>query len=414
MQELENMWNREAEKLDNQPAEKIDSRLQALQQTYPEAELFWVDQNGKSRFVHGHPDDIPENWTVSDALSFLEENKIELNEFLERESNGIFTISSLIGNDPDQGVMVFQIPQIETNLGGMSMFRDILFFIFFFAVSGAFLLFSWLFFVNIRKRLIKLQSAMSKPGKEAIPEEVIIIKTDEIGRLEGAFNEMIKKLRFSREREQKEEQLRKQLIANISHDLRTPLTVIRQHAYSVQRDPSSPKGRESLQIVVNKLGDVDKMINNLLSYTLLAAGKHPIKKNETDILDELRRAMAEWYPVFEKHSFQVDIDLPEKPMIWLIDPLWFRSILDNLFQNVIRHAKSGRYIGIETIERNRASFIAIKDKGEGMEQESDAKGAGIGLSIVELMTKEMGVAFEVASSEDGTRVYLGMERLNKT
>ncbi|QGS68403.1 hypothetical protein CV093_07065 [Oceanobacillus sp. 143] len=67
----------------------------------------------------------------------------------------------------------------------------------------------------------------------------MIKKMDEIGKLEGAFNEMISQLKSSREIEQKEENLRKQLIANISHDLRTPLTVIRQHVYSAKNATAS-------------------------------------------------------------------------------------------------------------------------------------------------------------------------------
>lgn len=415
IQELERMWKQEAAELINQPANEIDLRLQELHKKYPEAEIFWIDKNGKSRYVQDRPADIPENWTFVDALAFLEENKFEASTILQNsDPQDKYTISSLIGDDPKQGIMVFRILQLKTNLGNLSLFNDYLFISFFFIVSGSFLLLSWFFFVSIRKRLIQLQSAMSETGTEGIPDEVVVRKKDEIGRLQGAFNEMIRQLRSSRESEQKEEQLRKQLIANISHDLRTPLTVIRQHAYSVQKDPSSPKGRESLQIVMNKLGDVDKMINNLLSYTLLTAGKHPINMKEIDILDELCNAMAEWYPIFEKYGFQVNVELPEKALIWLVDPLWFRSILDNLFQNVIRHAKSGRYIGIETVERNGATFIAIKDKGGGFEQESDEKGAGIGLSIVSLMMKEMGLVWDVASSSEGTCIYLGRESLNKT
>jgi signal transduction histidine kinase len=251
---------------------------------------------------------------------------------------------------------------------------------------------------------------MTTTGKEGIPEQVVIKKEDEIGKLEESFNQMINQLKSSKQREQQEEQLRKQLIADISHDLRTPLTVIRQHAYSVQTDPSSLKGKESLQIVVTKLDDVDKMINNLLSYTLLAAGKHPLRLQEADILDELRTAVAEWYPIFEKHGFRVEVDLPEKAMIWLVDPLWFRSIVDNLFQNVVRHAHSGKYIGLETVERNGLMSIAIKDRGPGIEQESQERGVGIGLSIVSLMTKEMNLVLDMSSSSNGTCVYVGKKR----
>ncbi|RDW19803.1 sensor histidine kinase [Oceanobacillus chungangensis] len=405
-QELEELWKRSAAELDGQEVEVIDHRLQSIKNKYPGAEVFWITGQGESRFIGDRLSNIPENWTFADSLDFMEERKFYVDTFLQdREPQDIYTTIALIGNDPNQGIMVLQMALSKTNIGSLDI--DYLFIAFFLFVSGAFLVISWFFFINIRKRLIKLELAMSRPGDEGIPDEVVIKKLDEIGRLEGAFNEMVSQLKRSRKSEQKEEHLRKQLIANISHDLRTPLTVMRQHVYSAKHAPSSPKGKESMQIVENKLGDMDKMINNLLSYTLLSAGKHPIDKKETDVLDEVRKAIAEWYPILEEHRFTIDIDLPEKPLIWKVDSIWFKSILDNVIQNVIRHARSGRYIGIKTMERQGSTLIVIKDRGEGFEYESENKGAGIGLSIVSLMMKEMRLELDISTSSTGTCIYVG-------
>ncbi|RDW18102.1 two-component sensor histidine kinase [Oceanobacillus arenosus] len=409
-EELEGLWKRSAAALDGQEAEVIDHRLQSIKNKYPEAEVFWINGSGESRFIEDRPTNIPRNWTFADSLAFMEERKFYVDTFLQnREPQDIYTTSALIGNDPMQGIMVFQMALSKTNIGSLSI--DYLFIAFFLFVSGSFLVISWFFFINIRKRLVKLGLAMSLSGDEGIPDEVVIKKKDEIGRLEDAFNEMISQLRSSKKSEQKEENLRKQLIANMSHDLRTPLTVMRQHVYSAKNAPSSSNGIESLQIVENKLGDMDKMINNLLSYTLLSAGKHPIEMKETDILDEVRKVVAEWYPIFEEHKFEIDIDLAEIPLIWKVDPIWFKSILDNVTQNVIRNARSGRYIGIKTIERDGSSFIAIKDNGEGFEHESEDKGAGIGLSIVSLMIKEMNLEWDISTSSAGTSIYIGSKKV---
>ncbi|MEH7383486.1 HAMP domain-containing sensor histidine kinase [Bacillus sp. JJ1533] len=410
-EEIEELWKREAADLDGQEVEVIHHRLESIKNKYPKADVFWINGQGESSFIGNRSPDIPKNWTFIDSLVFMEESKFHVDTFLQnKETQKVYTITALIGNDPSQGVMVLQVPITDTNLGSISLYEDFLFLLFFISICGAFLVISWFFFFNIRKRLVSLQMAMSKTGDEGIPDEVVISRDDEIGRLEGAFNEMINQLQSSREREKEEENLRKQLIANISHDLRTPLTVMRQHVYSVKKyQASSAAEIESLQIVENKLNDMDKMINNLLSYNLLSAGKHPIEIRDTDIVDEVRKVIAEWYPIFEQLSFEIDIDLPEKSLIWKVDPIWFKSILDNLIQNVTRHAQSGRYIGIQIVEQNGATFIVIKDKGYGLEQESEDKGAGIGLSIVSLMVKEMNLDWEISTSSEGTSIYLGMQ-----
>lgn len=409
-EEIEDIWKREATELNGQEEEIIQRRLQSIKNKYPKAEVFWINGSGESRFIGNRSDAIPENWTFTDSLVFLEESKFHVDTFLRNKTpQNIYTITALIGNDPRQGVMVLQVPISDTNLGSISLYEDFPFVIFFISISGAFLLISWFFFFSIRKRLVKLQFAMSKTGDEGIPDEIVISKMDEIGRLEGAFNKMINQLKCSRDREKKEENLRKQLIANISHDLRTPLTVMRQHVYSAKKYPTSFAGIESLHIVENKLDDMDKMINNLLSYTLLSAGKHPIEMRDTDILDEVRKVIAEWYPILEEYKFEIEIDLPEKLLVWKVDPIWFKSILDNFIQNVTRHARSGQYIGIQAVERHGSTFIVIRDKGKGFDHESEDKGAGIGLSIVSLMMKEMNLDWEMTTSSEGTSIYLGMK-----
>ena len=412
IQKLMEMWNTEAAALAGRPSHDIQLRLQSIHTDYPEAQIFWVDGMGNTMFVDEHLENIPEKWTFMESLVFLENRKFDFYKYQQGNVQERYTITSLIGNDPKQGIMIFQIPSSETNLG-LTTFKDTMFFVFFFGISACFLIISWLFFYNIRKRLVRLQHAMTDTSKEGIPKTVSVKKMDEIGKLQESFNKMISQLKRSREREKQEEILRKQLIANISHDLRTPLTVIRQHVYTVQKAPSSPKGTDSLKVIENKLDDMDKMIHNLLSYSLLSAGKYPIKLRETDIPGELLKAIVEWYPVFEGKGFTVDIDLPEKTITWMVDPFLFRNILDNLFQNVLRHANPGKYIGISIIEEHESTFIVIKDRGKGFNQESENKGAGIGLSIVDLMVKEMNLKWYISSNTDMTCIYLGKGHLKK-
>ncbi|KKI90461.1 histidine kinase [Bacillus sp. SA1-12] len=401
-QEIVNMWDRATEQLKEAKGDTINKTLGKIQDRYPKAELFWVDKTGKTHMIGKQINDIPEKWTPMNLINYLERKK----------QQEIFTVTASIGENGRQGFMVFQIPKSFTTLAITPVTGNLFLILIIFIAGVLIVTVSLLFFLNIRKRLIRLQMAMSDPVHTGISEEVIVKNSDEIGQLEKAFNKMVTQLKTSRAREKEEENIRKQWIANLSHDLRTPLTVIQQHAYTVQTDPSSPKAIKSIDIIIKKLNDVGKLLENLLTYTLLSAGKHPIKRENIDVIEVLHHAVVEWYPVLEKEGFQVEIDLPDHALIWKVDPLWVRCIVDNLVQNVTRYAGSGQYIRSGVIERKGTICLFIEDKGEGIKHTTEAKGAGIGLSIVSLMTKEMNIDWEISSSSKGTLHYLS-QNLNK-
>ncbi|PLS17288.1 sensor histidine kinase [Bacillus sp. M6-12] len=393
--DLEEMWQNEAKKLTGASNEQINKRLMQIKQEYQKATVFWVDQSGKSMFKQ--PDDVrvPDSWNPAYTIDFM------------KKSRGLkadpFTVVALIGDEQDQGFMVFQVPRSEMKAPGETvaerysylMILGVLFILLFF------IFISWIFFSKIRKRLLRLQEAMTETSANGIPPAIEVDKPDEIGRLVAAFNSMIIQLEESRSREKEEEELRRQLIANLSHDLRTPLTAIRGHAFALKNEIISKKGQHSLELIDNKIGYLDQLIDNLLSYTLLTSGKYPYNPVNTDIVRVLRTSFAGWYPVFEDQGFQIELNIPEHPLYWEVDLQWMERVLDNLFQNINRHARDGKYIAIMADVNKQA--ITIADKGPGMTGESEGKGAGVGLSIISLMLKEMKLNWSIESDEKGTR-----------
>lgn len=273
----------------------------------------------------------------------------------------------------------------------------------------AFVVLSWLFFWRLRQRLNRLQEAMSTPpAADSWPEPVLIQKDrmDEIDQLGGSFNRMIRQLENSRKREQEEAGLRQRLIANISHDLRTPLTIMRGHVTRLNQEPLSPDGQSSLAEINQTITRTGELMDDLLSYTLLTSGKYPFEPASTDMGRLVRASVAAWYPVFEEHGIQVEVDLPaEETFQWTADPKWMTRVLDNLFQNVIRHAIGGRYVYIAVdVQQER---ILVADRGPGMDHSAYAGGAGIGLSTVQYMLNTMNLKAEFNSSGQGTKVVIG-------
>ncbi|MNN16471.1 Alginate biosynthesis sensor protein KinB [compost metagenome] len=154
------------------------------------------------------------------------------------------------------------------------------------------------------------------------------------------------------------------------------------------------------------MDDLDGLIDHLLSYNLLSSGRYKVTKVNQDVLRIVRSSAAAWYPLWEKNHLEADIDLPDTPLLWEVDEQGFRRVLDNLFQNLIRHASSGGYVGLATTVRRNTTALVISDHGPGMNAKSATKGAGLGLLIVDMLLREMGLTRETESSASGTRIYI--------
>lgn len=401
---LEEEWHEEASKIENASKNNIHNHFARWKQEYPEASMFWVDGDGRLVTQLDVKEKLPSEWTPVFTAKFLK----------DRYGGDPYTVVAFIGENEQNGFIVFEISRSVVNTPSGTIYEQygaILLFGTIFVVL-LFITVSFLFFRGIRKRLIGLQDAMVIRDVDDLPIQIDTKKKDEIGQLEQTFNTMVCELRESKKREQEEEQLRRELIASLSHDLRTPLTKLRAQAFSLRKESLSPEGKRSIGMLEDSVVNIDHLIENLLSYSLLMASKYKYEAQDIDIVRHVRKILASWYSVFEKEGFEIDVEL--EPFSgennWRVDPIWFDRILDNLFQNVLRHAKSGQYIGVKTESTDQYDAFIITDRGQGMENESNEKGAGIGLSIVDMMVKGMKLDWMMESSENGTTVKIIKQR----
>lgn len=398
---VEEAWHQAAREIADLPDEAKAARLRQMKDAYPEATLFWVDAAGDTRLTLPQDADVPDKWTAAMAVEFM---KVSVNA-------DPFTIVALLGEDGSGGFMTIQLPQSVFKspavTGAGSLLTSVMAFMAYVGLNiGLFVFLSWLYFARIRKRLTTLRHAMKKAEATGDFMTVPVRKDDEIADLERSYNEMARQLRESQKREQEEEQLRRELIANLSHDLRTPLTVIRGHAYTLGQEGLSRKGKRSLAVIDDKIRRLGELIDNLLSFSLLTAGKYPYTPKEMDVVRLVRVIAASWYPVLEAEGFEIHVELPERPVIWEVDEQWFHRIWDNLFQNVLRHAREGKYVAVKLETGGGRTCFVLEDRGPGMKAKSRAKGAGIGLSIVSLMAEAMDLKWHISSSGKGARATL--------
>ncbi|MEF3305838.1 HAMP domain-containing sensor histidine kinase [Paenibacillus sp. GYB003] len=396
---LEQAWHETGKRLAGASGEEIGRAFADFKAEYAEVSMFWVDASGRTALQLPENPELPPAWSPSELVRFMKAGY----------GGDPFTVVAFIGETGDEGFIVMQAPRSFLGPVGVPFGSRYNYFMFglTFLIVGFFVFVSYIFFYKIRKRLLRLQQAMTTPAANGIPAPIRAFNDDEVGRLEQAFNAMIGQLQEGRRREAEEEGLRRQLIANLSHDLRTPLTTIRGHAYSLRQQSLDEKGREAVDLIDQKVDYLARLIDNLLSYTLLTTGKYTYRPEKTDIVRLVRACCANWYPVFERERFAVDFDLPEASVYWQVDPQWFERILDNYFQNILRHASDGKYAAVRIETDGPRTVVAIEDRGPGMTGRSAGAGAGIGLSIVSLMLKEMKLSARVESGPAGTTIRIG-------
>jgi len=276
--------------------------------------------------------------------------------------------------------------------------------------------------------LAKLRNAAVRIGEGDLRFRLDSAGPDEFGQVTAAFDTMREKLQAAVQRQLAEEGSRKELIAHVSHDLRTPINLIRGYAEGLRDGvASTPQMRERyLETILERAGELERLIELLFSYsTMDLEGVRP-KLASVEVapyLQGLRDSLAAAFP-----AAQIALLLPPSPKLFIMaDGELTRRVMSNLVENAVKHG--GRQsIAMEwrVSETEGGVEVAVADNGAGVSAEdlprifdpffrgdkartrqSGGSGAGLGLSIVSrIMQAQGGSARAAAGTAGGLEVTL--------
>ena len=238
-----------------------------------------------------------------------------------------------------------------------------------------------------------------------------------LGRLLNSFNKVLEEIREERiSYEQREKEFQKQ-IENISHDLRTPLTVILGYLRILKKHPQAgpakdPELADTLRILEQKAERMNTLVNQFYDYSRLCAGDFKMEMEKTDISRVLRESLMENFRILEEAHLKVEADLPSHPL-WIMgnQPALERIFL-NMFQNGGRYAESVFQIAVK--EENQEIFISFTNDTKKLSPEDLPRlfdrfyiqdsarsqgGTGLGLTVARSLAEEMGGTLEVSVPE---------------
>lgn len=229
-------------------------------------------------------------------------------------------------------------------------------------------------------------------------------------------------LNFAVEEMEKTEQLRRDFLANVSHDLRTPLTMVRAYAEMI-RDISgkNPEKRaQHAQTIIDEADRLSSLVEDIQNLSKLQAGTETIEKDDFDIC-ELCRAVINRFRIFnEKHGYTIKVEADGKLMVHA-DRRRIEQVLYNLIGNAINYTdKEEKLVVLRATADNKRALVEVIDHGKGIAPEEidtvwdryyrnnqikrKVIGSGLGLSIVKsILTSheaEFGIKSELGKGSD--------------
>jgi len=237
-------------------------------------------------------------------------------------------------------------------------------------------------------------------------DEKVMVFTDNkaLMDLAGQINRLLLDRQKIKADYRKQELAYKKMLANISHDIKTPLTVILGYLEILRMDSKEDERLEKIEI---KAKQVMEMIDQFFTLAKLEAGDITISLGKININELCRENVLGFYELLLQKAFTVDISIPEQKVYVQGEKESIDRILSNLVSNAIRYGSDGKYIGIFLREERDFVYIDVVDKGKGIEKAFAAniferlytmedsrnrqiQGNGLGLTIARNLAQQMG------------------------
>ena len=200
------------------------------------------------------------------------------------------------------------------------------------------------------------------------------------------------------------EEVNKQLMTSLSHDVRTPLTTLIGYLDAAHKGIVTGKDKdEYVEIARRKAHDLKEYIDVLFDWFKLNSDEFVLSIEPVEAVELTRNILIDWIPVFEDKQIDYSIDIPEQPFRVRLDPDAYMRVLNNLIQNVIVHSHADK-IQISLSKQDMNMKILVADNGVGIEKDDlkhiferlykcdkgrSEKGSGLGLSIVHQLVEKM-------------------------
>lgn len=210
------------------------------------------------------------------------------------------------------------------------------------------------------------------------------------------------------------ERLQHELIANISHDLRTPLTMIGGYA-EVMRDIPGESTPENMQVIIDETARLTSLVNEIMDFSKMQSGSLPMNLTNFDLTNTMQEIVERISTLVEPRGYTIRFECAEHHAV-RADEGRIGQVIYNLIGNALTYTGEDRTVAVTLAQREESIRISVQDSGEGIAQEElpmiwhryyrsqdnhkrAVIGSGLGLSIVRSILEQHQVPFGVDSKE---------------
>ena len=259
---------------------------------------------------------------------------------------------------------------------------------------------------GIQKQLKEISQKLEKI-QDTDSDENIMMFTDEQALMEllVQINRLLENQRKMKVDYRRSQISAKKMLSNISHDIKTPMTVILGYLEIMRIN--GDKEDEMLLKVEQKAKRVMELINQFFTLAKLEAGDMELEISRINICEVCRENILDFYELLKQKEFQVEVKIPEEAVFIMGNKEALHRILYNLISNVIRYGLDGRYLGLVLRSVKNDVYIDVIDKEKGIEKEfagnvferlftmEDSRnrriqGNGLGLTIAQTLAQQLG------------------------
>ncbi len=251
---------------------------------------------------------------------------------------------------------------------------------------------------------------------------------DNFNRMSEALEKAIDDLRDDIEKMEKVNIKQNEFIGNVSHELKTPIALIRGYAEGlsdqVNTDPESQQFY--LDVIIDEADKMNRLVRELLDLNQLELQSKQVEKQEFNISEVIRGVVSASELTVNRYGVKLNCDIPETVMV-NGDPFQIEQVVTNYLNNALVHAKDEKEVDISLVEEDSIIRVKVSNTGDRLSDEDRERiwekfyktdkshsreygGSGIGLSIVKAIVENHGGKCGVDNTDNGVSFYFTIEK----